>query len=49
MITRKKKRADPPDKYTMEEDEDTMDYEKARQHSVWQIERELADEMADQK
>ena len=46
MIPREKKRTDPPDKCTLEEENrDTMDYEKARYYSVWKIERQLADDI----
>ena len=41
-----KKRNDPPDKCTLEEEKGyTMDYEQARHCSVWKIERELADDI----
>ena len=46
MSSRLKKRNDPPDKKTSkEENEETMDYLKAKKQSVWQMERELADDI----
>ena len=46
MSSRLKKRNDPPDKNSSkEENEETMDYLKANEQSVWQIERELADDI----
>ena len=43
---RKSERNDPPDKWrTEEEHQETMDYEKAKNKSMWEIERKLADEI----
>ena len=45
---RKRKRNDPPDKWrTEEEHRETMDYKKAKQDDVWEIERKLADDIMD--
>lgn len=43
---RKRKRNDPPDKWKTEEEHgETMDYRKAEQLNVWEIERKLADDI----
>ena len=41
---KKRKRNDPPDKWRSAEDHgETMEYMKAKEHSIWKVERELAD------
>ena len=43
---KKRKRDDPPDKWRSEEEHgETMDYKKAKNLSVWEIERQLADDI----
>ena len=43
---RKRKKNDPPDKWrSMEEDEETLEYEKAKLNNIWEIERGFADDI----
>ena len=43
---KRRKKNDPPDKWRSEEEAgETMDYEKAKQENVWEIERKLADDI----
>ena len=43
---KKRKKNDPPEKWSSkEEDEETMNYDKAKLNNVWKIERGLADEI----